>query len=365
MSATPQKKPTKSSTATVGQPQTDLMLYQTEDGKTRVDVRLENETVWLSQNQMAELFQTSIPNVSIHIRNIFMQGELRQDSVVKDFLITPADGKNYQTRFYNLDVIISVGYRVKSHRGTQFRIWATQRLREYIVKGFALDDERLKKGGGDHFDELLERIREIRASEKNFYQKIKDIYATSEDYDAHAEVTVDFFAMAQNKIHWAIHHHTAAELIAERADATKPHMGLTAWAGGKVRKQDAHVAKNYLTQDEMGLLNLIVSQYLDFAEFQARTKKKMFMRDWARKIDDFLRVNDREVLQGFGKISSQLAHEKADREFDKFDKKRRELEDAKAAEEFAKEVEELENKAKALGTTSAPAKGRTNGGKKA
>jgi hypothetical protein len=287
-------------------------------------------------------------NVSLHIKNIFDEKELQEDSVVKDSLTTAADGKNYQTKLYNLDVIISVGYRVKSHRGTQFRIWATQRLKEYIVKGFALDDERLKKGGGDHFDELLERIRAIRASEKNFYQKVKDIFASSEDYDPHAQITVDFYAMAQNKIHWAIHGHTAAELIAERADASRPSMGLKAWEGPKVRKHDVHVAKNYLNKEEMELLNLIVSQYLDFAEFQARTRKVMYMRDWVKKLDDFLRVNDRQILQGFGKISAQLAKENADRQFAKFDQKRRELEDAQAAEEFAKEVDELEKEAKRI-----------------
>jgi hypothetical protein len=348
MSAKPKKKSAKASADTAGQPQTDLVLYQTEDGKTRVEVRLENETVWLTQAQMAELFDRERSVIAKHILNVFAEKELDESSVCAKYAQTAADGKTYQTTCYNLDVIISVGYRVKSHRGTQFRIWATQRLREYIVKGFALDDERLKKGGGDHFDELLERIREIRASEKNFYQKIKDIFTTSEDYDPNAKVTVDFYAMAQNKIHWAIHHHTAAELIAERADATKPHMGLTAWEGAKVRKHDVHVAKNYLTKEEMELLNLIVSQYLDFGEFQARTRKKMFMRDWARKLDDFLRVNDREILQGFGKISSQLAREKADREFVKFDQKRRELENAQAAEEFAKEVAELEKEAKQI-----------------
>jgi hypothetical protein len=298
---------------------------------------------------MAELFQTTVPNVSMHIRNLFAERELQASATIKNFLIVRQEGPRQVSRsveHYNLDVIISVGYRVKSHRGTQFRIWATHRLREYIVKGFALDDVRLKKGGGDHFDELLERIREIRASEKNFYQKIKDIYATSQDYDPHAEVSVDFFAMAQNKIHWAIHGHTAAQLIAERADATKPNMGLTAWEGAKVRKHDVHVAKNYLNKEEMELLNLIVSQYLDFAEFQARTKKKMYMRDWVKKLDDFLRLNDREILQGFGKISSQLAREKADRQFAQYDEHRRQLEDAQAAEEFAKELKELENKAK-------------------
>jgi hypothetical protein len=350
MSAIPPRKKTKA-TAKVEQPGTDLTIYQTEDGKTKIEVRLENETVWLSQIQMAELFQTTKQNVSLHIQNLFEERELERGATVKESLTVQQEGGRSVQRsveFYNLDVIISVGYRVKSHRGTQFRIWATQRLREYIVKGFTLDDERLKKGGGDHFDELLERIRAIRASEKNFYQKVKDIFTTSEDYDAHAQVTIDFFAMAQNKIHWAIHGHTAAELIAERADAKKPNMGLNAWEGAKVHKHDAHVAKNYLNHEEMGLLNLIVSQYLDFAEFQARTRKVMYMRDWVKKLDDFLRLNDRQILQGFGKISAQLAKEKADRQFDKFDKKRRELEDAQAAEDFAKEVAELESEAKKI-----------------
>lgn len=324
----------------------EIILYQTEDGRTQLEVRLENETVWLSQGQMAELFQTTIPNVSMHIRNLFSEGELKPDSVVKESLTTAADGKNYAVRFYNLDVIISVGYRVKSLRGTQFRIWATQRLREYIVKGFTLDDERLKQGGGKYFDELTARIREIRASEKNFYQKIKDIYATSADYDEHAEITQDFFAMAQNKLHWAIHRHTAAEVIAARANAARPHMGLTAWSGSRVRKHDIYVAKNYLNEEEMGLLNLIVTQYLDFAEFQARTRKLMYMRDWAKKLDDFLRVNDREVLQGFGKVSAQLAKERAEREFARYQEQQRQIEDAGAAEQLAREIKQLENKTK-------------------
>jgi hypothetical protein len=295
---------------------------------------------------MAELFQTTIPNVSMHIRNVFSEGELKPDSVVKESLTTAADGKNYQTKFFNLDVIISVGYRVKSLRGTQFRIWATQRLREYIVKGFTLDDERLKQGGGKYFDELTARIREIRASEKNFYQKIKDIYATSADYDEQAEITQDFFAMAQNKLHWAIHRHTAAEVIAARANAARPHMGLTAWSGSRVRKHDIFVAKNYLNEEEMGLLNLIVTQYLDFAEFQARTRKLIYMRDWAKKLDDFLRVNDREILQGLGKVSAQLAKEKAEREFARYQEQQRQIEDAGAAEQLAREIKQLEDKTK-------------------
>ncbi|MCX6902534.1 MAG: virulence RhuM family protein [Verrucomicrobia bacterium] len=346
MATKPQKKVLPTSASPGSEPQSELILYQAEDGKTKIEVRLQADTVWLTQKQMSELFQKDVRTINEHIQNIFEERELSQDSVIRKFRITAADGKGYETMHYNLDVAISVGYRVKSHRGTQFRIWATQRLKEYIVKGFTLDDERLKKRGGDHFDELLERIREIRASERNFYQKIKDIYTTSEDYDPHADVTIDFFAMAQNKIHWAIHGHTAAELIAERADASKPNMGLTSWSGAKVRKADVHVAKNYLNKEELELLNLIVNQYLEFAEFQARTRKRMYMRDWVRKLDDFLRLNDRDILTGLGKISSQLAKEKADRQFAKFDEERRQLEDAQAAEEFAKEVEELENKAK-------------------
>jgi hypothetical protein len=324
----------------------EIVLYQSEDGRTRLEVKLENETVWLTQGQMAELFQTTKQNVSLHIQNVFMEKELREDSVVKESLTTASDGRNYQTKFYNLDVIISVGYRVKSLRGTQFRIWATQRLREFIVKGFTLDDQRLKEGGGAYFDELLARIREIRAAERNFYQKIKDIYATSADYDEAAEITQDFFAMAQNKLHWAIHGHTAAEVIAARANADRPNMGLTAWSGSKVRKHDVHVAKNYLNEEEMGLLNLIVTQYLDFAEFQARTRKLIYMRDWAKKLDDFLRVNDREILQGLGKVSAQLAKEKAEREFEKFQEQQKRLEDARAADELAADLKALAERAK-------------------
>lgn len=348
MSEKPKKKPSPPQASPDAAVSSELILYQAEDGKTKIEVRLRDDTVWLTQKQMSELFQKDVRTINEHVQNIFEERELASDSVIRKFRITAADGKTYETMHYNLDVIISVGYRVKSHRGTQFRIWATQRLRDYIVKGFALDDERLKKGGGDHFDELLERIREIRASERNFYQKIKDIYATSEDYDPQAQVTVDFFAMAQNKIHWAIHGHTAAELIAERADATKPNMGLTSWGGAKVRKQDIHIAKNYLNKEELGLLNLITNQYLDFAEFQAKTRKGMYMRDWVRKLDDFLRLNDREILTGLGQISSQLAKEKAERQFALFDQQRRRLEDARAAEEFAREVAELEEKTRNL-----------------
>ena len=301
------------------EPQSQLLLYQTEDGKTRLEVRLENETVWLTQNQMAELFQTSIPNVSMHIRNVFAEGELQPGSVVKEFLTTAANGKNYQTKFYNLDVIISVGYRVKSHRGTQFRIWATQRLREYIVKGFALDDERFKRaGGGNYFEELLARIRDIRSSEKVFWRKVLEIYATSIDYDPGEEASQVFFATVQNKMHWAAHGHTAAEIVHKRSDAARPNMGLTNWQGTKPSKGEAVIAKNYLTAKELEALNRIVNAYLEFAELQALNRKPMYMRDWISKLDDFLRLGEREILTHAGTISHEEALRKAELEFEKF-----------------------------------------------
>jgi hypothetical protein len=271
---------------------------------------------------------------------------LSQESVIRNFRITAQDGKTYDTQHYNLDVFISIGYRVKSHRGTQFRIWATQRLREYIVKGFTMDDERLKEGKTSYFDELLARIRDIRASEKNFYRKILDIYATSVDYDARAEVSLDFFAAVQNKMHWAVHGRTAAELIAERANADKPNMGLTAWKGSRIQKTDVTVAKNYLNQDEMEVMNLIVSQYLDFAELQARSGKVMYMRDWIKKLDDFLTLNDRDILKNMGKVSHQLAEELAGRQYDKFRKKRLAEEAAKPNEDFEAAVKQLTHRRK-------------------
>jgi hypothetical protein len=330
------------------EPKSEIILYQTEDNHTRIEVRLENETVWLTQSQLAELFQTSIPNVSMHIRNIFNENELHSDSVVKEFLTTAADGKKYQTRFYNLDVIISVGYRVKSSRGVQFRIWATQRLREYIVKGFTLDDERLKQGGtrNEYYDELLQRIREIRLSERNFYRKICDIYQTSIDYDPSAELTQLFFQTVQNKMHYAVHGQTAAEVIHRRANATQPHMGLTSWKGAKVRKPDVAIAKNYLTGEELKKLGLIVTQYLDFAELQALERRPMTMRDWIAKLDAFLRAGDRQILEDAGSISADEAKRKAELEFDQFDRQRRQLEDAQADAQFAQEVENLAKQAK-------------------
>jgi hypothetical protein len=269
---------------------------------------------------MAELFQTSKQNISLHVKDIFEDTELEEVSVVKEYLTTGPDAKNYQTKFYNLDAIISVGYRVKSPRGIRFRIWATQRLKEYIVKGFALDDERLKNAGtrNDYFDELIKRVREIRASEKNFYRKITDVYATSIDYDAHSPVTETFFATVQNKFHYAITNHTAAEIIVMRADANKPNMGLTSWEGERVKKSDVSHAKNYLNQEELESLNLLVDQYLSFAELQAKQRKAMHMSDWVRKLDDFLRLNDREILTNAGRIKARIGKEIAEREYDKY-----------------------------------------------
>ena len=256
----------------------EILFYQTENGKTKIDVRLEDETVWLNQKQMVELFQTTKQNVSLHIRNIFKEGEIKENSVVKDYLTAAADGKNYSTKYYNLDVIISVGYRVKSHRGTQFRIWATKQLREYLIKGFLLNDERLKETGytNKYFDELLERIRDIRSSEKIFYAKIKDIYTTAIDYDPATEESQLFFKSVQNKMHWAIHGHTASEIIYERANSKKQNMGLSIWKNvphGKIRKTDVSVAKNYLSEDELKDLNLIVDQYLSFAELDRKSTR--------------------------------------------------------------------------------------------
>ncbi|MBU4366688.1 MAG: virulence RhuM family protein [Verrucomicrobia bacterium] len=328
----------------------EIILYQTEDNRTRIEVRLENETVWLTQAQMAELFQTTKQNVSLHIQNVFEERELREDSVVKEYLTTAVDGKNYQTGFYNLDVIISVGYRVKSHRGTQFRQWATQRLREYIVKGFTLDDERLKQGGtkNEYFDELLQRIREIRLAERNFYRKICDIYQTSVDYDPSAEMTQLFFQTVQNKMHWAVHGQTAAEVIHRRANAAQSHMGLTSWKGAKPRKPDVAIAKNYLTEEELKKLSLIVTQYLDFAELRALERRPMTMRDWIAKLDAFLRAGDRDILKHAGNISAEEAKQTAELEFEKFDRQRRQLEDAQANAQFAQGVENLTRKAKQL-----------------
>ena len=299
-------------------PSGEVILYQAEDGATRIEVRLEGETVWLSQKAMAELFQKDVRTVNDHIRNILEEGELRESSVIRKYRITAADGKQYDTLHYNLDVIISVGYRVRSERGTQFRIWATQRLREYLIKGFAMDDERLKRaGGGNYFEELLARIRDIRSSERVFWRKVLDIYATSIDYDPTVEASQLFFKTVQNKMHWAAHGHTAAEIVHRRADASQPNMGLTSWTGDRPRKTDISIAKNYLNADELDALNRIVTAYLEFAELQALNRRPMYMADWIAKLDDFLRLSDRDILTHAGKISHEAAVEKAEAEFDK------------------------------------------------
>lgn len=300
-------------------PNTNIIMYTTEDGLTKIEVSFDDETVWLSADQMAELFQRDKSTISRHIKNIFVEGELIRDSVVANYATTASDGKIYQVVYYNLDVIISVGYRVKSHRGTQFRIWATDILKEYMKKGFALDDERLKNlGGGNYFDELLKRIRDIRSSEKVFWRKVLEIYATSIDYDPKAESSVLFFRQVQNKMHWAAHKHTAAEVIYERVDAEKQNLGLTSWQGETIRRSDVEVAKNYLSENELDVLNKIVTAYLDIAEVHALNHEPMYMKDWLETIDDYLKMTRRDILKTTGYISHKQAIDKAHSEYDKF-----------------------------------------------
>ena len=303
----------------------NIILYQTPDGQSKIEVTLSGDTVWLTADQMAELFQRNKSTISRHIKNVFEEGELQADMVVAFFATTTQHGaiigkqQTHQTAFYNLDMIISIGYRVKSHRGVQFRIWATNVLREYIVKGFALNDELLKRaGGGNYFDELLARIRDIRSPEKVFYRKVLAIYALSIDYDPRAEATQLFFKTVQNKMHFSAHGHTAAEVIYERADAEKDFMGLTSWTGAMPKRTDAEVAKNYLSADELDTLNRIVSLYLDFAELQAKSHQPMYMKDWIQKLDDFLKLSGKELLTHAGRISAEIAKQKADMEYDKF-----------------------------------------------
>jgi hypothetical protein len=329
----------------------EFLIYQATDGSTRVQVRVLDETVWLTQKQMAELFAKDVRTINEHLQNIFQEGELEADSVIRNFRITSADGKSYDTQHYNLDVIISVGYRVRSHRGTQFRIWATQRLREYLVKGFVLDDERLKEGrnlGADYFQELLERIRDIRASERRFYQKITDIYATAIDYDKRHPLTQEFYATVQNKLHWAIHGQTAAELIADRVDASQPNMGLTTWKqapSGPIRREDVKVAKNFLNEDEIRRLNRLVTQYLDFAESMAERRRAMTMADWKERLDAFLQFNELGVLDNAGRVSHEEAVSKALGEFEKWTDRRRALE----AETSTSDFDQLVDMSKELG----------------
>lgn len=321
----------------------EFLIYTTPDGKKQIQVRLIDETVWLSQKLMAELFQKDVRTINEHILNVFAEGELPQDnSVIRKFRITASDGKNYDTNFYSLDMIISVGYRVKSLRGTQFRQWATQRLKEYLIKGYAINKEYLKNPEGkDYFEKLLQEIREIRASEKRFYAKIRDIYSTSVDYDKTANVTREFFAMVQNKMLWAVTGQTAAEIIHSRADAQKVNMGLTAWNGQKILAPDVVIAKNYLSKEEMDKLDRLTVMYLDYAELQAQRRIPMKMVDWAKKLDALLNLNEMEILTHKGKISKELAEKKAKNEYHKYDEKRRLQEIIESDIEFAKDIEEI------------------------
>lgn len=307
-------------------PKSEIILYQTEDGRTRIQCRFENETIWLTQALIAELFQVTPQNVTLHLKSIYEDGELDESATCKDYLQVRTEGGrevSRKLRHYNLSAILAVGYRVRSHRGTQFRQWATARLSEFLVKGFTMDDERLKNPSGtrhkDYFDELLERIRDIRSSERRFYQKVLDIYATSVDYSPKVEMSQQFFATVQNKMHWAAHGHTAAEVIHERADATQPQMGMKSTRpGGLIRMDDVSIAKNYLDEVELQTLNRIVNAYLEFAELQALNRKPMTMADWIVKLDDFLKLSGRELLQHAGKVSADDAREKAEAEYERY-----------------------------------------------
>lgn len=324
-----------------------MLFCQTEDGQSRIQVRLQDGTVWLSQRLLAELYQVSTRTISEHIINIYSDHELSPDATIRKFRLVQTEGSRQVERlvdFYNLEMILAIGYRVRGHRGVQFRRWATERLKEYIVKGFVLDDERLKGErnlGSDYFDELLERIRDIRASEKRFYQKVRDIYALSLDYDSQAEGTQEFFKIVQNKLHWAITGQTAAELISGRADANRPNMGLTSWKGARVRQSDVVVAKNYLLQEEIVQLNRLVTMWLDYAEDQASRRKHVYMKDWREKLDAFLQFNQRSILEHSGHISMEEARRQAEEQYRIFSQHRVEAEDSAAEREFEQEVGRL------------------------
>ncbi len=326
----------------------DFILYTSQDGEVRVDVFVNDETVWLTQKAMQELFDRSKSTVSEHISNVFKEGELVENQVVRKFRTTADDGKDYEVSYYNLDVIISVGYRIKSQRGTQFRIWATKTLKEFIIKGFVLDDKRLKQGGQvfgkDYFEELLERIREIRASERRFYQKITDIYAQcSIDYDLKSNLTLNFYKTVQNKLHWAITGNTAAEIIDRRANAENPNMGLTTWKNsleGKILKSDTNIAKNYLTEKEINELNRLVELYLNFAELQAERNIPMKMYEWIEALDSFLKINRYDLLNNPGKISHEMAIKKAESEYSKF----RKIQDQNFISDFDMEIKNIKKK---------------------
>lgn len=323
----------------------EILLYQAEDGRTRVECRFQDETIWLSQAMMAELYQTSKQNISLHLHNLYEEGELDANRVVKEYLTTGPDGKKYSVLHYNLDAILAVGYRVRSLRGTQFRRWATERLREYLVKGFVLDDERLKNppapglGVPDYFDEMLERIRDIRASERRMYLRVREIFAMAADYEPSSEQTMLFFRVIQNKLHFAATGMTAAELIQSRADHSLPNMGLTSWKAGEVRRTDVTIAKNYLTVEEIDELNRIVVMWLDFAEDQARRRKQVFMKDWEQRLDEFLQFNERNVLKDAGRISKAEADAFAQDQYDRFAERRREFKEAQGEQDTIKALE--------------------------
>ena len=330
------------------QNESNLLIYQNQEGNIKIDVQLENETVWLTQEQMAQLFGKGRSTITEHISNIFKEEELEQNSVCRNFRHTANDGKNYDTKYYNLDVIISVGYRVKSKQGTQFRIWATQRLKEHIIKGFTLNDDRFKSGNSmNYFNELQERIREIRISEKFFYQKIKDIYTTSIDYDPKDEKTIDFFKIVQNKLLWAISEQTAAELVYRRVDAELPLLGMQSYdkkTKTNIQKNEVSIAKNYLDENEMKLLGLLVEQYLAFAETMAQQNKPMYMKDWIERLDTLLQLNGREILTHAGKISHQMAVEKSSLEYVKFQEKTKQIEFEKSLKEIEEDIKKLTRK---------------------
>lgn len=323
----------------------NIIMYTTEDGLTKIEVTFEEDTVWLSLEQMAELFQRDKSTISRHIKNIFSEGELQQEATVAKFATVQTEGSRQVSReieYYNLDVIISVGYRVKSLRGTQFRIWASSILKEYMKKGFVLDDDRLKRlGGGNYFDELLARIRDIRSSEKVFWRKVLEIYATSIDYNPSAEESVLFFKHVQNKMHWAAHQHTAAEIVYQRADAEKENMGLTSWEGRQIKRSDTEIAKNYLTQTELDALNKIVSAYLDIAEVRALAHEPMYMKDWLETIDDYLKMTRRDILTTKGRVTHKQAIDKAHEEYEKYRKKQDEL-PSPVERHFIESIKELE-----------------------
>ena len=356
----------------VGTQPSQVIIYQTEDGETKLEVRLESETVWMNQKLMSELFQKDIRTIHEHLNNIYEEGELQPQATIRKFRIVQKEGSRDVERevdFYNLEAIIAVGYRVKSQRGTQFRKWATQRLNEYLVKGFTMDDERLKAVdniGSDYFDEMIERIRDIRSSEKRFYQKIRDIYKPAADYDPKAKETLEFFRIVQNKLHFAVSGKTAAELIAQRAGASRPNMGLTSWKGGKVRPVDVTIAKNYLDQKELEQLNRIVTMYLDYAEDQAQRHRQVFMRDWREKLDVFLKFNQRDILKNAGAVEKEVADKLALEQYKIFNRHRLQKE---AQEEALTDDEVLKIMKKSLETrkksnqssSKIPRKEKTNG----